>query len=151
MLHMLHHVCTMYHAPPCSTAINLKYIPLKHRSLINAHKCFPGGSDGKRIHLQCRRPGFNPWVRKIPWRRKWQPTPVLLPGKPPRTEEPGGRQSMGLQRVGHDWATKQLQQWSQGPLLKFWSVLMYFIFSYSSTENQSPCGQNLLSLIALAS
>ena len=31
--------------------------------------------------LQCRRPGFNPWVGKIPWRRKWQPTPVLLPGK----------------------------------------------------------------------
>ena len=28
-----------------------------------------------------RRPGFNPWVGKIPWRRKWQPTPVLLPGK----------------------------------------------------------------------
>ena len=25
--------------------------------------------------------GFNPWVRKIPWRRKWQPTPVFLPGK----------------------------------------------------------------------
>ena len=33
------------------------------------------------ICLQCRRPGFDPWVRKIPWRRKWQPTPVLLPGK----------------------------------------------------------------------
>ena len=33
---------------------------------------------------QCRRHkrrGFNPWVRKIPWRRKWQPAPVLLPGK----------------------------------------------------------------------
>ena len=29
-------------------------------------------------HLQCRRGGFNPWVRKIPWRRKWQPTPVFL-------------------------------------------------------------------------
>ena len=25
--------------------------------------------------------GFDPWVGKIPWRRKWQPTPVLLPGK----------------------------------------------------------------------
>ena len=25
--------------------------------------------------------GFNPWVRKIPWRRKWQPTPVFLPGE----------------------------------------------------------------------
>ena len=34
---------------------------------------FPGGSDGKRIHLQCRRPGFYPLVGKIPWRRKWQP------------------------------------------------------------------------------
>ena len=26
-------------------------------------------------------PGFNPWVRKSPWRRKWQPIPVFLPGK----------------------------------------------------------------------
>ena len=33
------------------------------------------------IYLQCRRPRFNPWVRKISWRRKWQPTPVSLPGK----------------------------------------------------------------------
>ena len=28
-----------------------------------------------------QRPGFNPWVGKILWRRKWKPTPVLLPGK----------------------------------------------------------------------
>ena len=33
------------------------------------------------ICLQCRRPGFNPWVRKIPRRRGWQPTPVFLPGE----------------------------------------------------------------------
>ena len=46
------------------------------------------------------------WVRslgwEVPWRRKWQPTPVLLPRKS------HGRRSlvsMGLQRVGHDWAT----------------------------------------------
>ena len=32
------------------------------------------------VCLQCGRPGFNPWVGKIPWRRKWQPTLVLLPG-----------------------------------------------------------------------
>ena len=31
--------------------------------------------------LQCRRLRFNPWVRKSPWRRKWQPTPVFLPGE----------------------------------------------------------------------
>ena len=41
-----------------------------------------------------------------PWRRAWQPTPVFLPGESPWTEEPGGLESMGSQRVGHDWATK---------------------------------------------
>ena len=34
-----------------------------------------------RICLQCGRPGFYPWVGKIPWRRKWPPTPVFLPGE----------------------------------------------------------------------
>ena len=38
-----------------------------------------GGSDGKEC-LQCRRPGFDPCVGRIPWRKKWQPTPVFLPG-----------------------------------------------------------------------
>ena len=42
---------------------------------------FPGGSDDKESACQCRRPGFDPWVRKIPWRRKWQPNPVFLPGE----------------------------------------------------------------------
>jgi hypothetical protein len=42
---------------------------------------FTGGSDGKRICLQCRRSGFDPWIRKISWRRKWLPTPVFLPGE----------------------------------------------------------------------
>ena len=39
------------------------------------------GSDGKRICLYFRRPGFDPWVRKIPWRREWLPSPVFLPGE----------------------------------------------------------------------
>ena len=34
-----------------------------------------------RVCLQCRRPGSDPWVGKIPWRRKWQPTQVCLPGE----------------------------------------------------------------------
>ena len=49
----------------------------------------------------------DPWVGTIPWRRKWLPTPVFL--RIPWTEEPGGLQSMGSQRVRYDWATK-LQQ-----------------------------------------
>ena len=36
---------------------------------------------GKEYTCQCRRCGFDFWVGKIPWRRKWQPTPVFLPGK----------------------------------------------------------------------
>ena len=59
-----------------------------------------------RIRLQCWRPGFHPWVRKIPWKRTWQPTPVFLPGESPWTQEPGRLQPLGLQRVGHDWAAK---------------------------------------------
>ena len=36
-----------------------------------------------------KRRRFDPWVRKIPGRRAWQPTPVFSPGDIPRTEEPG--------------------------------------------------------------
>ena len=35
----------------------------------------------QRICLQCGRPRFDPWVRKILWRRKWKPTPLFLPGE----------------------------------------------------------------------
>ena len=66
----------------------------------------PRGSDSKRICLQCGRPGFDPWVGKIPWRRAWLPTPVFLPGEYLWTDEPGRPQSRGSQRIGHDWATK---------------------------------------------
>ena len=52
----------------------------KLRHLQSSLKEMAGGSVGS-VCLQCGRPGFNPWVGKIPWRRKWQPTPVLLPGK----------------------------------------------------------------------
>ena len=34
-----------------------------------------------RISLQCRRPGFDPWIRKVPWKREWLPTPIFLPGE----------------------------------------------------------------------
>ena len=41
----------------------------------------PAGSDSKASAYQCGRPGFDSWVGKIPWRKKWPPTPVLLPRK----------------------------------------------------------------------
>ena len=60
----------------------------------------PRGSAGR-----CNRCGFDPWVGKIPWRRKWQPTPVFLPG------ESHGLTTWwatvhGVSRVGHDVLTK---------------------------------------------
>ena len=60
---------------------------------------FPGGTSGKELTCQCRRQkrrGFNPWVRKIPWRRKWQPTPIFLPGK-----SHGQRSLVGYNPWGH--------------------------------------------------
>ena len=45
---------------------------------------FPGGVSGKEAIYQfrrCKRHRFSFWVRKITWRRAWQPTPVFLPGE----------------------------------------------------------------------
>ena len=39
------------------------------------------GKESACQHRRCRRPWFDPWLGKIPWRRKWQPTPVFLPGE----------------------------------------------------------------------
>ena len=65
---------------------------------------FPGGASGKEPPFQCRRCkicGFNPWVRKMPWRRAQQLTPILLPGE--SSGQPGRLKSLGSQRVRHDW------------------------------------------------
>ena len=57
---------------------------------------FPGGSEVKASAWNAGDPGFDPWVGKIPWRRKWQPTPVLLPG-----ESHGGRSLVGYSPWSH--------------------------------------------------
>ena len=80
-------------------------------SYFSAKWGFPSGSRGKKksICLECGRPRFNPWVGKIPWRRKWQPTLVFLPGK-----SYGQRNLVGCSphdcRVRHDLVTKLHQQ-----------------------------------------
>ena len=50
---------------------------------------------------------FNPWVRKVPWRRKWQHTPVFLPTKSHGQRSLAGYSPWGCKGVGHNWATKQ--------------------------------------------
>ena len=64
-----------------------------------ANKSFPGGSVVKESTCQCRRyriHGFVSWVRKISWRRKWQPTPAFSPGK-----SHGQRRLAGYSPWGH--------------------------------------------------
>ena len=65
--------------------------------MTTTHSCnFPGGLAGKSDCLQCGRPRFDPWVGKIPWRRKWHPTPVFLPGESHRR-----RSLVGCSPRGH--------------------------------------------------
>ena len=80
---------------------------------------FPRWLSGKESVYQCSRSrcGFNPWVGKIPWRRKWQPTPVFLPG------ESHGRRSLACcspwgRRVGQDWATEHASLGSEAFTLR---------------------------------
>ena len=72
-------------------------------------KGFPSSPSDKEPTCQrrrCKRRRFDPWVVKTCWRRKWQPTLSILAWRIPWTEEPGGLQSMGPQRVRHNWATE---------------------------------------------
>ena len=76
-IHFLKCVCFLFH--------KVEWLDSKGLS-------FPGGTSGKEPICQCRkcrRPRFDPWIiRKIPWRREWQPTPVFLP------EEYHGKRSL---------------------------------------------------------
>ena len=58
----------------------------------------------KKNYLQCKRPGFDPWVGKFPWRRKWQPTAVLLLG-----EFHGQKSLVGYSPGGHKESDKTEQ------------------------------------------
>ena len=66
----------------------------------------PWWLSGRESACQCRRHGFNPLVRKIPWRRKWQGTLVFLPGKSHRQRSLKGCSPWGHKRVAHNLATK---------------------------------------------
>ena len=83
----------------------------KHIPKTQGKSCFPGGTNGKESACQCRRHkrrGFDPWVGKIPWRSKWQPTPVFL--------EPGNSMGRGAWRATVPGAAKNQTQPSRGEL-----------------------------------
>ena len=70
---------------------------------------FPGDSVVKKYTCQCRRHGFNLWIGEIPWRMRWQPTLVFLPGKSHGQRSLAGYNPRGRKRVRYYWATKQIK------------------------------------------
>ena len=73
--------------------------------IINKNKGFPIGTSGKEPACQCRRHkrcGFDAWFRKIPLEKDMATDSSILAWKISWTEEPGGLQSIGSQRVRHD-------------------------------------------------
>ena len=102
----------------------------------------PKWSGGKKLACQCRRHkrrSFHPWVGKIPWSRKWQPTLVFLPGKFHGQRSLVGYSAWG-QRVWYNWAHTHTQV-----LNPFWVFLsqvkspQYFHFFFNLTS--CPCHQ----------
>ena len=69
--------------------------------------------------------GFDPWVRNIPWRRNWRPTPVFLPGKSHGLRSLAG---YGVIRVRHDLVTKQQQLY-----------IYYIICIHSAVDGHLGC------------
>ena len=69
-------------------------------------KKFPSDASDKEPACQCsrhKRCRLNPWVRKIPWRRKWQPSPIYLSGESHGQRSLAGYSPWG-QRVRHGWS-----------------------------------------------
>ena len=62
-----------------------------------------------------------PWVREIPWRRKWQPTPVVLPRKSYGQRSLAGYNQWGCKRFRHDLVTKQQLLLIDGFMTSHWS------------------------------
>ena len=84
---------------------------------------------GKEFTCQCRRSRFNPWVRKIPWRRKWKPTPIFLPGK-----SHGQRNLVGYSPWGHKNSRTWLSDWTTWELWFFivsyiTSIIIYYLYN----------------------
>ena len=100
---------------------------------------FPGSSV-VRISLQCWRCGFYRWIGKNPWRRKWQPIPLFLPGKSHGQRSLAG--SMGSQRIGNDWATNTFTF-----CCPFWQPHLPFLWSWIELLTISPCVLEIIILI----
>ena len=95
-------------------------------NLVHCFLCYTKCSDGKEL-WQYRRSRFDPWVGKIPWSGKWQPTPVFFPGAFHRQ-----RSVVGYSPWGHkesdtiEWLTLAVQKL----LIVTFVIFVYFCFFF---------------------
>ena len=88
-------------------------------------------SDSPTLGGLYRRLGFNPWVRKFPWSRKWQPTPVFWPGKLHGQRSLVGYSPWGHKRVGHDWVRTHTHTHTRGPTHPHLQLMgLHLLFQY---------------------
>ena len=78
-------------------------------------------------NLPCRRPGFDPWVGNTPPEKEMATDFSILAWRIPWTEESGGLQSMGSQRVGHSWATNTSPRNTNTADTRVWKSLVYSV------------------------
>ena len=95
---------------------------------LKSHPGLPRWITGKAICLQRGRPGFDPWIDKIPWRRKWQRIPSVLAWEIPWTEEPGRPQFMGSQSCVRLTDSEQtyIQLWFYLYVCRCWRSSLHF-------------------------
>ena len=97
---------------------------------------FPGGSVEESAY-QCRRRGFNPWIRKISWRRKWQSNP----GKKLENSRDGGAWQSAVQgihkRVRYNLGTKQQQLFCRYQSASFPSTSLFYHLNMLSENSLS--------------
>ena len=83
------------------------YSPWGHKESDMTKQLLFHSFSSKESACQFRSRQFDPWVRKIPWRKKWQPTPVFLPGKFHGQRSLVSYSPWGRKTARHDLATKQ--------------------------------------------
>ena len=92
---------------------------------------FPWWHSSKEPICQCRRPGFNPWIRKIPRRRKWEPTPEFLLGKSHNREVCRA----AVHGVTKSWT--QLSDWTTSKITRSWQRATHGTFEKEKNQRWS--------------
>ena len=91
---------------------------------------YPGGTSGKELACQCKRPDMqvDSWVRKIPWRRKWQAIPVFLPED---LMDGGNWWAIvhGVTKSGHNLANKPATNWSTAIYYVIYMCIQFYFYN----------------------